>query len=267
MEIKILKQSLKKTPVLGNLLILINRSFFKKRYASYVTPSIWLDKLLKEDKVQIVQIGSNDGVNGDPIYDLIKKQTKWRALFVEPIPYLFERLKNNYGIDNRFSFENVAINDGTQQTFFSVKEEAKVDLPNLPSWYDQLGSFNKENILKHLDGILEPYITETQLSGMSLNELFQKNNIQDITLLHIDTEGYDWKILSQLNLDYIKPKVILIEHKHLAKVEKDSLINFLEPHYLVFKLGQDFIGILKNHENMKSIKELKGELITKPNIT
>jgi FkbM family methyltransferase len=262
MEIIKLKQSLKKIPVFGKLLILVNRRFFIKRYGPYDTPSIWLSKLIKEDKVQIIQIGSNDGLHGDPIYDLIKKQTKWRALFVEPIPYLFERLKKNYGIDTRFSFENVAINDGTQQTFFSVKEEAKVDLPNLSFWYDQLGSFKKENILKHLDGILEPYIIETQLSGMSLNELFQQNNIQDITLLHIDTEGYDWKILSQLNLDQIKPKVILIEHKHLAIIEKRNLINFLKPDYLVFRLGGDLIGILNNRVNKDEIKGLKGELIT-----
>jgi FkbM family methyltransferase len=262
MEIMKIIQSLKKIPVLGKLLKLLNRRFFIKKDTLYDTPSIWLNKLLNEDNVQIVQIGSNDGVNGDPIYNLIKKNAKWRALFVEPIPYLFERLNNNYGTDSRFSFENVAINDGTKQIFFSVKEEANIDLPNLPRWYDQLGSFNKENILKHLDGILEPYIIETELLGMSLNELFKKNNIQGITLLHIDAEGYDWKILSQLNLDYIKPQVILIEHKNLARIEKQSLINFLRSDYLVFRLGGDLIGILNNHENKNEVKALKGELIT-----
>jgi hypothetical protein len=28
----------------------------------------------------------------------------------------------------------------------------------LPFWYDQLGSFEKRHILRHLDGALEPYI-------------------------------------------------------------------------------------------------------------
>ena len=97
---------------------------------------------------------------------------------------------------------------------------------------------------------------------MSLNKLFQKNNVRDITLLHIDTEGYDWEILSQLNLDDVKPKVILIEYKHLNKIEKRSLINFLKSDYLVFGLGGDLIGVLNNHLNKSAIKGLKGELIT-----
>lgn len=257
-----LKQGLKKIPVLGDLLKFINRKLFIKKYAPYDAPSEWLNKLLKEDEAQIVQIGSNDGVQGDPIHGLLKTNAKWSALFVEPIPYLFEKLKKNYGNDSRFSFENVAINDGTTQTFFSVKEEAKKDLPDLPEWYDQLGSFNRENIVKHLDGVLEPYITETELTGMSLKELFHKNNIDDLTLLHIDTEGYDWKILSQLDLDDVKPKVILIEHKHLTRTERKSLVDFLKSDYLIFKLGGDLIAILKDYENQYDVKNLKGELIT-----
>lgn len=259
-----LKQILKRLPVLGKLLVFINRKFRKFFIESppYDSPSIWLNKLLKGDKIQIVQIGSNDGVTDDPIYELVKNNPEWKALFVEPVPYLFEKLKKNYGSDSRFTFENVAINDGSQQIFYTVKKEAKVDLPDLPSYYDQIGSFDKKHILKHFDGVLEPYIEEILLSGLTLEELFKRNNIKEITLLHIDAEGYDWKILSQLNLDNIKPKIILIEHKHLAKVEIDNLINFLKTDYSIFRLGRDMIGIIKNHTNKSDIRKLKGVPIT-----
>jgi FkbM family methyltransferase len=262
MEKRKIKQFLKKTPIVGSLFIYLNKRFKNKQPALFDSPTNWLAKFLQGDEVNIVQIGSNDGVHGDPIYKLIKKNTKWKALFVEPIPYLFERLKTNYGTDVRFSFENVAINEGVQQTFYSVKEEAIIDIPNLPSWYDQLGSFNKENILKHLDGILEPYILETQLSGMSLNELFYKYEIQDLTLLHIDAEGYDWNILSQLDLDKIRPIIILFEHKHLNKTERINSINFLKETYLIFELGPDFICTLRSHIKKHQLKDLKGELVT-----
>lgn len=261
MNTRKLKQILKKVPGLGSLLVFINRRFLMEKVAPYDEPSLWLQKLLKDEEVRIVQIGSNDGANGDPIFDLVKRNNSWKALFVEPVPYLFERLKSNYGSDSRFSFENVAINDGTKQKFYSVKKEAKKDLPDLPTWYDQLGSFDKENILKHLDGVLEPYIEESYISGVSLEELFRRNNIEELSLLHIDTEGYDWKILSQLNLGFIQPKIILVEHKHLIKIEKKHLINFLKPHYLLYSLGGDIIGILKDYKNKGNIKELQGELI------
>src|SRR5690606_24164700 len=109
-----------------------------------------------------------------------------------------------------------AINDGSQQIFYSVKENAKNHIPNLPCWYDQLSSFKKENILKHLNGTLEPFIEETLINGLTLDQLLQNNNVKDISLLHIDTEGYDWKILSQLNLGRFNPSIILFEYKHLS---------------------------------------------------
>ena len=256
-----IKRVLKKIPLIGILSGYLYRRFLIRKTAIFDVPNKWLNKFLNGDNVSIVQIGSNDGVHGDPIYKLIRKNTTWKALFVEPIPYLFERLKKNYGSDVRFSFENVAINSGTQQTFYSVKEEAKADLPNLPPWYDQLGSFNKENILKHFDGILEPYIVEKQLSGLSLDELFYRNEIQEITLLHIDTEGYDWIILSQLNINKIKPKIILFEHKHLSNSERVDSVTFLKDEYIIYKLGPDFICILKSYINKHQLNELKGELI------
>lgn len=258
------KKQLKRLPILGSILIFLNRRIFSKQTAQYDPPSIWLNKFLQGEKVRIIQIGSNDGLHGDPIYNLIKQNPTWRALFVEPIPYLFERLRKNYGMDGRFSFVNAAINEGKQQVFYSVKEEAKVDLPFLPSWYDQLGSFKKENILKHLDGVLEPYIVETELLGMSLSELFQKNEVQDITLLHIDAEGYDWKILSQLNLARYKPEIILFEHKHLSTSELNSSIDFLKEIYFIFSLKSDYICLLESKINIDSLKELRGVLISSP---
>jgi FkbM family methyltransferase len=255
---KTLKPFLKKIPILNKLLMFLYQKRHQFKDHSYDVPSKWLQVLLKGDHIQIVQIGSNDGVTGDPIYDIVKNNIACKALFVEPIPYLFYKLKKNYGNDPRFTFENVAVNDGTQQIFYTVREEAKAELANLPPWYDQLGSFYKENILKHLNGILEPYIEEVVLTGVTLEELFKRNEIEEITLLHIDTEGYDWKILSQLNLSFIKPKIILIEHKHLDSIEKNSLIHFLKKDYVIFKLGGDMMGVSKTHEHIQVIKKLKG---------
>jgi len=59
--------------------------------------------------VFFVQVGSNDGVQGDPIHDLIVSRESWRGIFIEPIDFLFQRLRKNYGEAERFVFENVAI--------------------------------------------------------------------------------------------------------------------------------------------------------------
>ena len=129
---------------------ILQKPFVKdKRY-----PAFWMDQLLGNEAAFLVQIGSNDGKTGDPLFPLLQKNKNWRALFVEPIPETFKKLKSNYPDTKRFRFENVAINEGQKMTFYSVDPAAKKSLPDLPYWFDQLGSFSKEHILSHFDGAL-----------------------------------------------------------------------------------------------------------------
>lgn len=222
-------------------------------------PAKWVNQYLDNQELSIVQVGSNDGLTGDPIFKLVQKNKNWRVLFIEPVPYLFDRLKKNYNIESRFTFENSAINDGSYQTFYFVSEKAKEHIPNLPNWYDQLGSFYKKNIIKHMNGILKPFIEERKIKGMTLKQVFRKNNIDTLDMIHIDTEGYDWIVLSQLDLKKYSPTIILYEHKHLKKSEKKDSINFLKDKYAIYELGQDFLCI--NRYKLNSPVVLKGKLI------
>jgi FkbM family methyltransferase len=249
------KKIIKQVPLVNDLA----KWFYFKLF--YKGTTYWIDKYIENINSNIVQIGSNDGKTGDPIFQLIIKKKNWKILLVEPVPYIFEKLKSNYPDNSRFSFENVAINDGSKQIFYFIKEEANRKLENLPNWYDQLGSFKKENILKHLNGMLTPYICEIEITGLTLNELFIKNKVEDLRLLHIDTEGYDWKVLSQLDLKKHKPIVILFEHKHLQEMEKNEAKTFLENDYQIFQFGGDSLCIRRDKLNSKDINKLKKESI------
>lgn len=231
---------------------------FRRNTLAVDPPSVWLKNLMSLHEESIIQIGSNDGKQGDPIYELIQNNPGWKAVFVEPIPYLFNRLQNNYGNSPRFTFVNAAINNGSEQIFYSVKEEAKKELPDLPFWFDQLGSFNKSNITKHLNGKLTPYITETKLKGITLNQLISQNSTLPISLLHIDTEGYDWEILSQLDLNKNYPHIILYEHKHLTNKDREKSISFLTKRYALFQLRGDIIAISKNRFKRNQYAQLSG---------
>ena len=196
--------------------------------------SEWIRKYLDKKDTQIIQIGSNDGKTTDPLHELIIKNSNWRVIFVEPVPYLFERLTTNYPKSTRFIFDNSAINDGAEQMFYYVNNKAAKELDDLPFWYDQLGSFDKGNIINHLNGKLEPYIEEKELKGITLPDLLNKYSVRSIDLLHIDTEGHDWKVLSQLDLKRYKPKIILFEYKHLNEKEIIKALRFLKRSVLHF---------------------------------
>ena len=236
----------------------IKRRFLKKPYhLDNRYPGYWLDQYYAGSAASVVQIGSNDGKTGDPIHALLLKNKKWNALLVEPVPYIFEKLKKNYPDNDRFRFENVAINHGEHMTFYWVDESAKKALPNLPYWFDQLGSFDKQHILKHFDGALAPFIKSATIEGIALDTLLERNDIGKIDFLHIDTEGYDWKILSQLDQKKYTPKFILYEHSHLSREDCIAAEEFLDANYMLFRIGIDTLAVNRNIDQafLEKLKE------------
>ena len=234
----------------------IKRKLLKKKHyhnSDYV--SFWIKNALKEKDVQIIQIGSNDGKTGDPLFDLIQMNPNWHGLFVEPVPYLFERLKKNYGENARFKFENAAVNNGDQLTFYWVDPQAKNHL-KLPNWFEQLGSFSRQHIVGQLTEVVEPYIISQSIQGISLHNLFAKHGITSVDLLHIDTEGYDWEILSQFDLEEYSPSFILFEINHLSKRDLNEAIVKLAELYEIFKAGIDAFAVRKSLLSQEALTEI-----------
>lgn len=193
-----------------------------------------------------LQVGSNDGRFGDPIAPLIHKHADWKGIFVEPVPYAFDGLKRHYQSADRFTFEQLAVGDEFEdKKFYYVSEKAKDALGDeLPPWYDQLGSFERDHILKHLDGRLAPYIIEAPVQCVPLRHLLEKNAVKKIDFLHIDTEGFDYRILRQFDIAKYRPKAILFEHKHLLPMEvKQAYQSLLGHHYDITVLNGDTLAV------------------------
>ncbi len=194
--------------------------------------------------VFFVQVGSNDGLQGDPIHDLIVERENWRGIFIEPIDFLFQRLRKNYGNADRFIFENVAI--GTEKgskKFYYVSEEARSEL-DLPYWHDQLGSFDKDHIIRALGEQMRSFIVEEDIECLPLQDVLDRNGVETIDLVHIDTEGFDYKVLSQIDLKRYKPSVILFEHHLLPDEEFASARKLLRSTgYRTIQYGNDMLAI------------------------
>jgi FkbM family methyltransferase len=192
-------------------------------------------RLLDSQSV-FISIGTNDGFSNDPFVEWVLN-SDCRAAFIEPVPEVFSKLRKNYEevlpSCSRLTFHNIAMSDVTEKTsFFAVSSNAKKELGDLaPYWVDQLGSLDRGHILKHLDGILEPYIYEFEIETTTLNDFLSSNDLSGLDVLHIDTEGGDYRIFSTLNLDLYQPSIILIEHKHL---NADELVRLQA---ILFKYG------------------------------
>lgn len=197
-----------------------------------------------------VKVGANDGITGDPFSEIFLADTRWKGLLIEPVPYCFDRLKTTFRDSARFSLEQVAIG-GTagEATFYYVDQRASENVPDLPDWYDQLGSFDKNHILKHMDGVLAPFIIECKVEVLRLTDVLKRNGVGNVHLLHIDTEGNDFEVLKSLDLGDQRPTAIFIEHKHLPADQKMEMVSLLRKHgYCVHDCGGDYFAVNKDAE-------------------
>jgi FkbM family methyltransferase len=201
-----------------------------------------------------VQVGSNDGLTNDPIREFVLSDPTI-AVLVEPVPTCFARLKANYEPTAEYksaSFDirlrQVAIGPVSgPQKFFAVSSRAKSELgEQLPEWWDQIGSFDKSHITRHLDGILAPYIDELLIETLRLEELLNSEDLDHVDVLHIDAEGHDLEVLKSVNLSEAHISCILIEWKHLSTADQIVLVEMLQNHgYEIRKFKSDILATLK----------------------
>lgn len=217
----------------------------------------WFPKDWKSDMIQdyanynpnarFIQIGSNNGVSADPINKLIQ-ENNWHGILIEPIHYLYEELKKNYqNIKNRLVFENCAIANSSGNLKFYRLE--KSNAPNLPYWYDQIGSFNKDVVLKHADLIpnFHELLIEDNVRAITFRDLLNKHSIKNIDLIQIDTEGYDFEILKMIPFSELKIDFIMFENQHLSNSDFKKAIKLLKSHgYKIGSQYKDTIAIKKD---------------------
>jgi FkbM family methyltransferase len=176
-----------------------------------------------------VQIGSNDGEQLDPLRREILSRT-WTGLMVEPVPYVFRRLVANYGHLSRITLANVAIadHDGTA-TLFHLPES---DDPELWEWYHALASFRRDVVAahEHLIPDIAKRIEPLDVPCLTFDSLCRSYGLANVDLVQIDTEGFDFEIIKEIDLDVYRPLVLMFEHLHFDEPTRRACRDHLRAH-------------------------------------
>jgi FkbM family methyltransferase len=175
-------------------------------------------------RARFVQIGANDGAQHDHLREQIK-EGEWTGVMVEPVPYVFERLRRNYGDVERIALERAAIGarDG-RATIHHLAELEDAERDAMPSWYDALGSFDLETLRRNVRAIPdgEERIVGTQVECLTFETLCERHGIEELDLIAIDTEGHDAVILAGIDLERHRPRLVLYEHYHLTSGQREA---------------------------------------------
>jgi FkbM family methyltransferase len=199
-----------------------------------------LNRLAKLQKsVFFLNIGANDGLSNDPLREFVVGY-QWSGIMVEPVGYVFRRLQRAYCNFGNVILENAALaeQNGVKE-FWYLKPSKMMELN-----YDQMGSFSKEHLMK-FDKIvpnLEGRMVKESMKCITLASLLEKHHARSPDLIHVDTEGYDFEVLKQIDFS-VPPKVIVFEHEHLSKADlKASHDLLMRENYLLAREGGNTIA-------------------------
>ncbi len=221
---------------------LIEKRAFKNnrvlsRYSSLTIKKI-LQSIFEENKVkELIQIGANDGLSFDELNFFIKKY-KTKSLLVEPIKENFNLLKDNYKNLDFITFENSAVSVNDEISYLY-----KVDSRYIQKYgahISAIPSFNKKHLINH--GVKNQHIVYEKVNSITILDLINKHQINNLDLLFIDTEGYDGNIVNDFLSTVNTRSIIIFEYIHIDNNVYESLINkLLKKKYLFFSVGENMI--------------------------
>jgi FkbM family methyltransferase len=161
----------------------------------------------------LVVIGAHSGIH---IKDLISEYANQKVLLVEPVPYNYQILENDYKNNkNIFISRNAIFDEAKKDNFYHVKKDSIKKLGK--HWASQIGSFDKNHILNHKNkrfDIKDDDIQITEVEFITFQDLVKKYSINSINKLQIDVEGAEYKIMNSIDYNKIKIKNIFFESKH-----------------------------------------------------
>ncbi len=161
----------------------------------------------------LVVIGAHSGIH---LKNLISEYKNQEILLVEPVPYNYQILENEYKNQENISICRNALIDKSKKDFFHyVKKDSITKLGK--HWASQIGSFDKNHILNHKNkrfDIKADDIETIQIEFITFDDLIQKYSIKSIDKLQIDVEGAEYKIMNSINFKKTEINKILFESKH-----------------------------------------------------
>lgn len=186
--------------------------------------------------ISVLQIGANDGVNGDPLGDLILNETeKIKALLIEPQSAAYGRLSQRYASSPHVVCLNAAIDKKPgNRTMYSIDPQIVAQKTGL-MLDDSIGSFDYHFVLGFLkrkmrrsdnalyDHELESLITEETVLGIPLKQALEEAEILQPDVVLVDVEGFDAEVVRMVLDDELRPQLIQYEHSNLPYGERRRL--------------------------------------------
>lgn len=162
-------------------------------------------------KLTFLQIGANDGVMNDPIFQFnMKNKASVSGFVLEPLPDIYEKLVENYRLCESVKPFNLGVHATESEMILHRVKPSRI--AEVPEFARGVASFDKHHWKKTSLIPSDDYMEEVRVHCVSFSEFVRSNRITSLDLLLLDTEGYDYEILMSVDFTQISPRMIRFEH-------------------------------------------------------
>jgi len=211
------------------------------------------------DSVDIVQVGANDGVINDPLYDFARlEKARTRLLLIEPQGRLLPRLEANYAFHANARAVCCAVGPAGSLILYGVKERYwdRLSIPYAEGWPDYrapTGIVSAERrhvqvwLARHLrDGTpADEAIEAFSVQCLPLPVVLSRNGFgETVDVLQIDAEGFDDQVVYASDIVRTRPTLIHFEAMHLEAERYAALKRHLAGEgYRIWRQEKDALAI------------------------
>jgi len=192
---------------------------------------------LKKIKLDsIIDIGAH---KGDFSRKFINDENIKNFFLFEPQLKFYEYLLNKFKNNKKIKIYNVAID--------TVNNKIKKIALNIDPTTSSLAKIDKNSLLYKIKNIIlnskDNYYSSQRVKTLRLDYFLKKKKINIISLLKIDTEGYEMKVIKSLGSNIKKIKYILLELKFIHFYK-----NYSQKEIVEYLLKNKFI-LIKNFKH------------------
>jgi len=227
----------------------------------------FFDKVLhyygrKGEKLFMINIGAMDGVLFDSMSGYADMYNS-DVLYVEPMKPHFDRLVKHKGGNSGNKFENSAISDynGTINMKTIPIEIVDQGLVHQAFYGMSVIDPTKNGMGSEGDReVVEKYAVDVEVNCITWDTLVKKHDIDYFDVLSVDTEGHDYTIFKQIDLEKFRPILIRLEWCNMTDEEKTNILNKFTSSGYVYEIldNMDIDAVREDvYEEIKSKLEPK----------
>ena len=208
--------------------------------------------------LNILQIGANDGVINDPLYEFVAAHPdRTRIILVEPQAALIAPLSRAYAFHPEKRIFQGAISGQDRLTLYGVRPDCWSDLevPYAKGWPPYraptgIASVRRDMVAnwveRHYRGPLaaDDVIEGHEVEGLDVPALLQRVDLfSRLDVLVVDAEGWDDEVIYLSDIEGLRPALIYLEVCHLDPPRLNALTQHLDrAGYVIRRIGDNALA-------------------------